>query len=453
MPKFLRTWGRGTNVPHNKNTAGLSPETMPLPAKILLPMQQHIGAPCKPAVAKGDTVLVGTVVGKAQGFVGADIHSGVSGTVTGIEQTLASNGAFMEVVVIEPDGQQEIDPDIAPPVVRSRESFLDAVRTSGLVGLGGAGFPTHVKLSPKDPGAIDTLIINAAECEPFITVDEQEILECGDTVLSGIMAVKRYLDIEKVFIGIERNKPRALDLMFSLTKGDEELTVFPLPTRYPQGAEKVLIETVTGRQVPASGGLPSDVGVLVLNVTTVSAIGKYLANGMPITTKHLTVDGGALVEPKNVEVIIGTPIADVVEFCGGFKEPPAKILMGGPMMGLSVVNPDVPVIKQNNAILALTESEIQISDPQPCIRCGRCVNSCPVRLSPVDISEAYEKMDMDELAKLNADVCMGCGVCSYGCPAKRLLTPATTLARMAYLGHLRAQAQKEKEKEAAANGK
>ncbi|NLW79929.1 MAG: electron transport complex subunit RsxC [Ruminococcaceae bacterium] len=433
MKKILRTLGRGVHAPHHKNTAALQTVTMPLPEKLYLVMQQSIGAPCLPTVKKGDTVDVGTVVGKAQGFVGADIHSGASGKVLGIEKLLNPAGAFVDAVVIEPDGQQTIDPAVLPPAVRDRESFLAAVRACGLVGLGGAGFPTAVKLSPKDPDAIHTLIINAAECEPYITADDREMLECGDSVLSGIAAVQKYLNIPKAVVAIERNKPEATELMFSLTKGDAAVSVFPLPANYPQGAEKVLIQTVTGREVPDAGGLPADVGVLVLNVTTVSAIGKYLATGMPLMTKRLTVDGGAVAEPRNVEVVIGTPIADVLEFCGGLKGQPEKIVLGGPMMGTAMADTSYPTVKANNAILALTKKQTQLSLPGPCIRCARCIMACPVNLSPIELTEAYEKEDLELLGKLHADVCMGCGVCSYVCPAKRLLSPGTTLARQFYL--------------------
>ena len=428
----LKRAAKGSGVPHHKATAGLATQTMLLPEKIVLMMQQHIGAPCVPVVKKGDKVEVGTLVGKAQGFVGADIHSGVSGTVAALEQMVGFNGQLVDVVVILPDGEQTVAACVIPPAVRDRESFVEAVRACGLVGIGGAGFPTAVKLSPQNPDAIDTLLINAAECEPYITSDTREMLECGDSILSGIMAVKKYLNIQRAVIAVERNKPEAMDLMFSLTKGDSSLTVLPLKTRYPQGAEKVLIEVATGREVPA-GGLPADIGVLVLNVTTVSTIGKYLASGMPLVTKRITVDGGAVVEPKNVEVIVGTPVADVIEFCGGYKETPAKLIFGGPMMGVAIPGPEYPVTKVNNAILAFTKEEATLPPPSPCIRCGRCVEACPVGLSPVEICEAYEAGDMDALEKLSASVCMGCGACSYVCPAKRLVSQTTTMARAFYL--------------------
>lgn len=429
MHAKLRTRGRGANVPHAKSTMNLPTVTMTLPSKIVLPMQQHIGAPCLPVVEKGQAVSVGTLVGKANGFISADIHSGVSGIVESVGKIMSPGGDMVDAVTIIPDGQQNFDLSLVPPSVRDKESFLAAVRACGLVGLGGAGFPTAVKLSPKNPDTINLLIINAAECEPYITADNREMLENADYVMSGITAIKTWLDIPKVVIAIERNKPEAIDLMLSLTEGLEEVFVMPMPSHYPQGAEKVLIEKVCGRQVP-TGGLPADVGVIVLNVSTAGAIGSFLSGGLPLTTRRLTVDGPAIVEPKNVEVIIGTPIQEVIDYCGGFKAPAAKILMGGPMMGVAMADTSYPVQKQNNAIVALTAEAAKIPPESPCIRCGRCVLSCPVRLSPVEICEAYERKNIEALGKLHAEVCMSCGVCSFVCPAKRMLSPTTTLARI-----------------------
>ncbi len=428
MLKKLRSLSQGAAVPHRKGTEKLATQPMPVPGEITLPMQQHIGAPCKPAVKKGDAVLVGQLVGEAGGFVSSPIYSGVSGTVKAVEAVVSASGALVEAVVITPDGAQTVSPEVAPPAVHDRESFLAAVRASGLVGLGGAGFPTSVKLAPKNLDQIDLLLINAAECEPYITSDDREMLEHGEDILSGIAAVQKYLGIPKAIIGIERNKPEAMDLLFALTQGEAKMEVFPLRSRYPQGAEKVLIQSITGRQVPA-GGLPADVGVVVLNVTTVATIGRYLATGMPLVTKRLTVDGGAVGEAKNVEVILGTSVADVIAFCGGYRETPGKILMGGPMMGLALPDDKQPILKQNNAILALTREEAALPTPNPCIRCGRCVNACPMNLSPVESCEAYEARDLEMLKTLNADVCIACGVCSFVCPAGRYVSQTANLAR------------------------
>ncbi len=419
----------GANVGHHKKTKDMQTSVMPLPTKIVLPMQMHIGAPCTPTVKKGDEVCVGTVVGKAGGFVSADIHSGVSGTVSEVGTIRYANGANVTAVTIIPDGKQTMVSGIAPFEVNDAASLVSAAQKCGLVGLGGAGFPTAVKLSPKDVSAIDTLVINGAECEPYITADNRELLECSDTVMSGIAAVKNALGIKNVVIGIERNKPEAIDLMFSLTQGDSDIKVLPLKSNYPQGAEKVLIYKATNREVPR-GKLPSDVGVIVLNATTVSTIGKFINTGMPLTTKRLTIDGSCVKSAQNVRVIIGTPISEVLDFCGGIGEDAKKIITGGPMMGLSVVTTDFPVLKQNNAILAFSESEAHFEEPSPCIRCGRCISACPMGLSPVEIANANEKGDVDTLNKLMVDLCMSCGTCTFVCPAKRFVSQTMALAKI-----------------------
>ena len=428
MSKFLKRSAQGAGVPHEKRTAGLETVAMPLPSKIVLSMNQHIGAPAAPVVAKGDQVYVGTVVGKAGGFVSSDIHSGVSGTVAEISTMVGSNGSTQTTVVITPDGEQKVDPSIAPPQVTDFKSFTDAIRASGLVGLGGAGFPTAVKLSPKNLDEIDTLLINGAECEPYITSDHRCMLEDTHFILSGIKAVMKYLNIPKCIIGIEGNKPDAIAKMQSAIDV-AGIGVKQLPCRYPQGAEKVLIETCTGREVPFPG-LPSDVGVIVMNVTSTAFVGKYLETGMPLTTKRLTVDGDIVKEPKNVEVIIGTPIQELLDFCGGLTAQPGKVLYGGPMMGTCVASLDQPILKNNNAVLAFSEAWAHLPKKTNCIHCGRCVNACPLGLAAKDIVKAYEKGDVEQLQELNADLCMSCGTCSFVCPAKRPLAPSIALAKI-----------------------
>ena len=429
MVKFLKRAAQGAGVPHEKRTSDLATVTMPLPSKIVLSMGQHIGAPAAPAVAKGDQVYVGTVVGKAGGFVSSDIHSGVSGTVKSIETITAPNGAKQTAVVIIPDGEQKVDPAIAPPVVTDLKSFQDAVRASGLVGLGGAGFPTAVKLAPKNLDEIDTLVINGAECEPYITSDNRCIIEDTKYILSGIENVMKYLDIGKCVIGIEGNKPEAIKVMQQAVTG-KPIEVKTLPCRYPQGAEKVLIENCTGREVPFPG-LPSDVGVIVMNVTSVAFVGKYLETGMPLVTKRLTVDGDVIKEPKNVEVIIGTPVEELMEFCGGFTEEPGKVLYGGPMMGNCLADLSQPILKNNNAVLAFSRKWAHIPKETNCIHCGRCTNACPLGLSAKEIVQVYHDGNIEMLHELNADLCMSCGTCSFVCPAKRPLAQTIALAKIA----------------------
>ncbi len=296
------------------------------------------------------------------------------------------------------------------------------------MGLGGAGFPTAVKLSPKNLDEIDTLLINGAECEPYITSDHRCMLEDTHFILSGIKAVMKYLNIPKCIIGIEGNKPDAIAKMQSAIDV-AGIEVKQLPCRYPQGAEKVLIETCTGREVPFPG-LPSDVGVIVMNVTSTAFVGKYLETGMPLTTKRLTVDGDIVKEPKNVEVIIGTPIQELLDFCGGLTAQPGKVLYGGPMMGTCVASLDQPILKNNNAVLAFSEAWAHLPKKTNCIHCGRCVNACPLGLAAKDIVKAYEKGDVEQLQELNADLCMSCGTCSFVCPAKRPLAPSIALAKI-----------------------
>ena len=424
----------GAHVPHYKNTAESETVVMDPPEKILLAMSQHIGAPCMPTVKVGDTVEVGQIVGDSGQAVSAPIHSGVSGKVTGMPTLMLPGGRTTQALEITSDGEQRLHESVQPPVVNNREDFLEAVRQSGLVGLGGAGFPAHIKLNPPNIDEVDTLIINAAECEPFITADYRECMENSRDIVSGVQTVMEFLAVRQVIIAIERNKPAAIkelsQIAASVSKPGREVRVKALPARYPQGAEKVLIATCTGRRVPP-GKLPADVGCVVMNVTSIAVLSRYLKTGMPLLQKRLTVDGSAIAHPQNVLVTIGTPIKDVIAFCGGYQETPGKLLMGGPMMGLALMDDELPVLKQNNAILAFSQEDAAVDPITPCIRCGRCVAACPMQLMPTDIARAYSAKDVDAMKRLDVATCMECGSCASSCPAHRPIVQTMRMAQEA----------------------
>ena len=422
----------GVHVPHRKNTDQLLPVSMPAPSTVTIPMSMHIGAPAKPVVKVGDLVKVGTLIAEAGGFVSAPIHASVSGKVTKITDYLLSSGTTVPAVVIESDGEMTPAETVIPPVVNSRESLLEAIRNSGVVGLGGAGFPTHVKFN-VDPDRIEYLVINGAECEPYVTSDTRTMLDRVADMKRALLAMNEYFGIKNIVIGIENNKKAAIKSMMSLMKemaaeGKCRFTVKALPAVYPQGGEKVLIYHTVGRTVPV-GKLPIDVGCIVVNCTTLAAIGSYLETGMPLVAKCVTVDGGAVKEPKNAIVPIGTAMADVFDFCGGLTETPDKVVYGGPMMGITVPDTTAPILKNTNAILALTKKETKLPKTTACIRCGSCLNTCPFSLSPAQIARAYDKRDAVALDALSVNACMECGCCSFVCPANRPLVQTNKLAK------------------------
>ena len=418
----------GIKVPHKKNTANCVPVRLSVPETVRIPMSMHIGKPAKVAVKRGDTVKVGQLIGEADGFISAPVHSSVSGTVAKIEEMTLSNGAKGQCVVIDTDGEQTVFEGVKPPVVTDLQSFTEAVRQSGAVGLGGAGFPTFVKLSVKDLSKLDAVVINAAECEPYITSDTRTMLDKSDDIMRGIEAVKKYLQPNRFIIGIEKNKPGAIKKMQELASQSEGVEVKVLPSSYPQGGEKVLVFNTIGKIIP-KGGLPLDVGVIVINVTTLAFIGNYLKTGMPLVNKCVTVDGSAVKEPKNVIAPIGMSIADVLEQSGGTKSEVAKALYGGPMMGLAVPSLDSPILKNTNAITAMDIKEATPPKTTPCIRCGACLNHCPLRLDPREIARAYKLGSVEDLQTLHVDLCMECGCCSYICPAHRPLVQTNKLAK------------------------
>lgn len=416
----------GVRVPHRKNTAGSAPVRMPPPASVLIPLSMGIGAPAVPIVQPGERVSVGQKIAEPGGFVSAAIFASVSGTVKKTETFRDVFGRVVNALVIESDGEMTPDPSLAPVPVSTAKDLADAARACGLVGLGGAGFPTSVKLA-ADPAKVDYILLNGAECEPYITSDTRTMLDRTGELVAG-MKLLRDLYSAAVIVGIERNKPAAVKKIRAAIAGETGLFVKVLPGSYPQGGEKVLIFNCTGRIV-CEGKLPLDVGCIVLNVSTTVELMKFLSTGIPLVERCLTVDGSAVKEPKNVIVPIGTRMQDVFDFCGGFLSEPGKILYGGPMMGIPVPDATFPVMKTTNAIIALNERDAILPDPSPCIRCGKCANTCPLRLTPFAIGEAVQKKDADRLAKLKVTLCMECGCCSFICPAHRPLVQQNKLGK------------------------
>ena len=430
---------KGVRVPHRKHTDGMTAVKMDAPKVVTLPMSMHIGKPAVPVVKVGDHVDVGTLIAEQDGFVSSPVYATVSGTVKKIEEMLLAGGNTAQAVVIESDGAMTASEAVQAPKVESKEDLIEAIKKSGIVGLGGAGFPTYVKFN-VEPSRIEELVINGAECEPYITSDSITMVERAEDIATAISAMEKYLGVKKVILGIEKNKAKAIECMRKLEEKDPCFKVCVLDDKYPQGGEKVLIYHTTGKTVPA-GKLPIDVGCIVCNSTTMATIGQYLKTGMPLVEKCVTVDGSAVQNPQNVIVPIGTPLRDVFEFCSGFKAEPGKVLYGGPMMGIAVPNLDVPVLKNTNALVALDEKEAAPAKTTACIRCGACANHCPFKLNPAAIAKAYKNDDMETLAELRVDICMECGCCSFICPANRPLVQTNKLAKAA----LREAAQKAKE--------
>ena len=422
----------GVKVDHHKNTAETEVVRIPTPSKVVIPMQQHIGAPCEPVVKVGDEVAVGQLIGDTDKYVSAPIYASVSGKVSAIGNVKLPNGSLVQAVTVESDGEMRLWDGIKPPVVESREDLIKAVRKSGLVGLGGAGFPTHVKLNFPADKNIDTLVINAAECEPFITVDYRECIENSWDILAGVYILKEFLGFKKVVIAVEDNKPEAFKVLKNIADHkddvDDEVKLMVLESKYPQGAEKMMVQSATGRRVPP-GKLPADVGCVVMNVASVAFIARYIKTGKPLVSRSMTVDGSAIAQPKNVRVPIGTDIGEIIEFCGGFKEEPCKIICGGPMMGQAIVGTDLPVCKQNNAILAFAKGDAVLKEETDCIRCGRCSIACPMSLVPTNIVRAAKAKDAEKLNQLGIMVCMECGSCAFACPAGKPLVQHMRLAK------------------------
>lgn len=403
---------------------------------VRIPMNMSVGAPCKPTVKAGDHVDIGQVIGEPSG-ISVPIHASVSGKVKAVKTEYMGTGDMMVLVDIENDFQYTVHESVRKPVVTDYDTFVAAVRASGMVGLGGAGFPTHIKMRPPQDKKPDLLLINGMECEPFITSDERQLIEQPGHVVSGILTVLQYMNIPKAIVGIEANKPKgtsSLQAEIERRGAQDRIEVRVMPVRYPQGAEKVMIQAITGRVIPAQG-LPHDVNVMVLNVSTVNYINQYLETGMPLVRRVLTLTGDCPANPGNYEVPIGTRISDLLEKTGGTTCDPKKVLMGGPMMGLAMSDYTTPIVKNNNAIILMDKGAV-LPEESPCISCGRCIDACPAGLMPNILNKATKKKDFDRLDEYAVMNCFECGSCAYVCPAKIQLVQSIRTGKKIYRAQL-----------------
>ena len=391
---------------------------------MVYPLSQHIGAPAKPVVKKGDRVLAGQLIAEAGGFVSANIHTSVSGTVKCIEQRLTSSGSKVNSIVIDNDNQYETIEYVRntkPLDELTKDEILNAIKDAGIVGMGGAGFPTNVKLSPKNPDDIDYIIVNASECEPYLTSDYRRLMDHADKVIEGLRIALKIFPHAKGIIAVEDNKPKAIKLLREKLADDTDIKVNSMKTKYPEGAERQLIYANTGRYIN-SKMLPADAGCIVHNVDTVYSICEAVREGKPLIERLVTVTGDAITNPSNMLVKIGTNYQELIDEAGGFSSEPAKIIAGGPMMGKAIYSTDIPITKSSSAILCMTKDEVAEYEPSACIRCGRCVSVCPGRVMPNKLATLAEQNNIEEFLKYNGMECCECGCCSYVCPAKRHLT-------------------------------
>lgn len=390
---------------------------------LVYPLSQHIGAMAKPLVKAGDRVLVGQKIAEKGGFISANIHSSVSGTVKAIEKRLVATGGMVDSIIVENDGMYEEATPIfsGNPDELSKDEIIKIIEEAGIVGMGGAGFPTNVKLSPKNADIIDSIIVNGAECEPYLTSDYRRMVEQTDKLVKGLKIVLKIFPDAKGYFGIEDNKPEAIEALLKATENEDRIEVVPLKTKYPQGGERSMIYAVTGRKIN-SKMLPADVGCIVHNVDTIYAIYNAVYNGKPLIERIVTITGDAVSTPKNFQVRIGTSFRELIDAAGGFTTEPEKIISGGPMMGFSFFNIDVPVVKGSSSLLAFIKDDVSHEEPSACIRCGRCAAACPEHLLPMKLAALAGQNEPEEFKKLGGMECVECGCCSYVCPAKRQVT-------------------------------
>lgn len=405
---------------------------------LVYPLSQHIGAPANPIVKKGDHVLTGQKIAEAAGFVSAPIYATVSGTVKAIEPRRVVTGDNVMSIVIENDGAyEEVEyPPVKPLEEMSREEVVNLIKEAGVVGMGGAGFPTFIKMSPKEPDKIDYIIANCAECEPYLTSDYRRMLETPELLIDGMRIILSIFPKAQGVFAVEDNKPDCVKLLKELTKDEDRMSVKAVKTKYPQGAERMLIYAVTGRAIN-SDMLPADAGCIVDNVDTIVAIRRAVREGKPLMHRIVTVTGDAIADPRNFTVRIGTNYAELVEEAGGFKQDPVKIISGGPMMGFGIFDLNVPTTKTASALLCLTKDDVSDMEPTACINCGRCSEACPERLLPGRLSTYAVHGDAESFVKENGMECCECGCCSYVCPAKKPLTQTIKSMRKLELANRR----------------
>ncbi|WP_066628910.1 electron transport complex subunit RsxC [Labilibacter marinus] len=423
---MLKTFSLGgIHPPENKFSAGKKIEALPVPSQVAIPVSQHIGAPAKPIVKKGDAVKVGTLIAESAGFVSANIHSPVSGTVFKVDDIVDASGYRKPAIIINVDGdewEENIDrsTELKKDITATPEEIVKAVANAGIVGLGGATFPSHVKLSVPPGKTCEVLILNAVECEPYLTADHQLMMEKGEEIMVGTQIIMKALKVDKAVIGIENNKPDAIKHMESLASSYPEITIEPLKVQYPQGGEKQLIDACIKRQIP-SGKLPIEVGAVVQNVGTTLAVYEAVQKNKPLFERVVTITGKSVSKPSNFLTRIGTPLNNLIDAAGGLPEDTGKVIGGGPMMGKALVSTDIPITKGSSGVLIMPNEEAKRKPMQNCIKCSKCITVCPMGLEPYLLMTVSDKQVWDRAEEENIMDCIECGSCSYTCPSSRPL--------------------------------
>ena len=433
----------GVHPPENKLSAQGEIITLPLPEQVIIPLSQHIGAPAVPTVKKGDTVKVGQLIGQAAGFISANIHSSVSGTVTSIDPVVDASGYPRPAITIKVEGDEWDENILKEPLAKhpntfTKEEIIATISAAGIVGMGGATFPTQVKLSPPPGNTAEVLIINGVECEPYLTADHRLMLEHGKELIAGIELLMKALNVKRAIVGIENNKKDAIEELGKHARLSDGIEICPLKIQYPQGGEKQLIQATTGKFVP-SGGLPIAVGAVVQNVGTVYAVYEAVMKHKPLFERVVTVTGKSLKEPGNYLCRIGTPLSQLIEAAGGLPEDTGKVIGGGPMMGKALMNLDVPVCKGSSGLLLMSEKESRRAEPQPCIRCAKCVSACPMGLEPYLLATASALRNWELAEENDITSCIECGSCQFTCPSTRPMLDNIRMGKTTVMALIRAR--------------